>query len=411
MAPENSEKQAGEEQVTAEKQSKKKKPSKKRVAAPKSTGRSSSDVTASETGTNTQKQKRSKAASKKGAGTAAKGTRTVAKKSTRKTEAKNMTSPEPDELSKPSSGEEPVEEARDRPDVGDAAVAQQTESAVAPEPEKPARKTPTETLEPDPTEKDRPRKVAKETPVSGTSMSTVPPDDTAVSAKQSEPLPGFVKWLIGGFIVLIALIVITSYQNMQKYFVVAQHGAVEIWKGKFSPMGRKLVVIMPGVLPPAEKKAVYNREDVFPLIFQYYIYKADTLMEVPGAPDFIDIKNYLDRAMDYAITDEMQSVVKANLDNIDRTVLLYKADVAAAKGTIEDLKSAREYLDQAAALNPDEPEANLIQQKIEAVGKQIEALESARTEPPSETTTPETPEVSSEPPPQEKAPESREQTF
>jgi hypothetical protein len=410
MAPENSEKQAGEEQVTAEKQSKKKKPSKKRAAS-KSTGRSSSDATASETGTNTQKQKRSKAASKKGSGTAAKGTRTAAKKSTRKTEAKNMTAPEPDELSKPSSGEEPVEEDRDRPEVGDAAVAQPIESAVAPEPEKSAQPPIPDAPEPDPIEKDKPRKVAKEPPVSDTSLSTVPPDDTAESTKKSEPLPGFVKWIIGGFIVLIALIVIASYQNMQKYFVVAQHGAVEIWKGKFSPMGRKLVVIMPGVLPPAEKKAVYTREDVFPLIFQYYIYKADTLMEVPGAPDFIDIKNYLHRAMDYAITDEMQSVVKANLDNIDRTVLLYKADVAAAKGTIEDLKSAREYLDQAAALNPDEPEANLIQQKIETVGKQIEALESARAEPPSETTTPETPEVSSEPPPQEKAPESREQTF
>jgi hypothetical protein len=383
MAIDDSENKASEAPSTADKQNKTRKPPKGRSA-----------------GADAPKQKRARS-SKKETG-AAKGNRKPTSKTPRKT-ARNMTPAQPDDQSEAGpAGGSPEESRNSSEDAGAPEIAE-TESAAAPAPEKPLQTAPADSA-------DTGQPAAGPT-ASDASRDPAPSGEGPTPPSPSEPLPGIVKWFIGGFIVLIALIVITSYQNMQKYFVVAQHGAVEIWKGKFSPMGRKLVVIMPGVLPPAEKKDVYTREDVFPLIFQYYINKADTLMEVPGAPDFIDIKTYLNRARDYALNEEMQSTVKAHLDDIDRTVLLYKADVAAARGTAEDLESAREYLNQAAALSPDEAESNLIQQKMATVEKQIAALGAAQAEQPSESTAPATPEDSSETPPQEQAPENREQTF
>jgi len=53
---------------------------------------------------------------------------------------------------------------------------------------------------------------------------------------------------------------------------------VEIWRGTFSPGEKKRILIMPGVQMSAKTKAVYAKEDVYPLAFKFYISKADALM-------------------------------------------------------------------------------------------------------------------------------------
>lgn len=187
-----------------------------------------------------------------------------------------------------------------------------------------------------------------------------------------DPIGKAIKYAIGGFVILVALIVGTSIQNMNKYFLVASHGAVEIWKGRFSPMGRERIVIMPGVQPPKQLNKVYTREEVYPLAFKHYIDKADALLDVPGSPDFIGVKSYLNRALSFALTAQLRATANAKIDSIDRMTLLYKADVAASKGTLAGLKIAVEYLDQAAARGPDEIEANLIERKLDSIRKQMD---------------------------------------
>jgi hypothetical protein len=110
---------------------------------------------------------------------------------------------------------------------------------------------------------------------------------------------------------------------------------------------------MPGVQKPAEIKAVYTKEAVFPLAFNFYVSKADALMAVSGMPDFVGIKSYLNRALSFATTEEHRQTAYARINQIDRMILFYKADVAATKGTRSGLETALDYLDQAAALNPD----------------------------------------------------------
>ena len=186
------------------------------------------------------------------------------------------------------------------------------------------------------------------------------------------------RWLLAItgfiFIVLIGLVIRVSYYNTKKYYLKSAAGAVEIWQGTFSPGEKKRILIMPGVQMPAKTKEVYAREDVYPLASKFYVSKADALMEVPGMPDFVGIKSYLNRALSFATTEDLHQTAHARINQIDRLILFYKADLAATKGTRTGFETALDYLDQAAKLNPDEIETELIQKKKASIHELIDTL-------------------------------------
>ena len=185
-------------------------------------------------------------------------------------------------------------------------------------------------------------------------------------------------WLfgIGGFIffILIGLVIRASYYNLDRYYLRSAAGAVEIWQGTFSPTGKKRILIMPGVQMPSETKKVYAKEEVFPLAFDFYTSKADALMEVPGMPDFMGIKSYLNRALSFATTEHLRQIAHARINQIDRMILFYKADVAATKGTRAGLEAALNYLNQAAELNPDDIETESINKKKASIRELLNSL-------------------------------------
>jgi hypothetical protein len=194
------------------------------------------------------------------------------------------------------------------------------------------------------------------------------------AAAESDPMEKAMKYLIAAVVVLVALIVGSSMINKTKYYMNAKQGALEIWQGRFAPMGEELLITLPGVQLPETTKAVYLKKDVFPIICNYYVEKADTLLEVPGLPDFEGIKGYLNRALSYAVTSASTEAAYNRLNNIELMILLYKADVASGKATLSGLKDAKHYLDQAAGLSKNDLQTNIITQKIDAVDKQIAIL-------------------------------------
>jgi colicin import membrane protein len=193
---------------------------------------------------------------------------------------------------------------------------------------------------------------------------TLPPD----------PMDNAMKYMAAVVAVLIALVVGSSMINQGKYYIHTTDGALEIFQGRFSPMGEKLLISLPGVQPPAKIKDAYSKTDVFPLIFNYYVEKADTLLKVPGLPDFQGIKTYINKAMPYALTPKSKDIVYSRLNDIDLMILLYKADVATGKATLADLNEAKGFLTEASKLDIDNLKLNLVHQKIDAVDKQIASL-------------------------------------
>ena len=181
---------------------------------------------------------------------------------------------------------------------------------------------------------------------------------------------------IAGFIIIIlmGLVIRTSVYNTDKYYLSSAAGAVELWQGTFSPGGKKRILIMPGVHIPQKIKEVYAKEEVYPMAFNFYVSKADALMEVPGMPEFVGIKSYLNRALSFATTEVLRQTAHRRINQIDRMILFYKAGVAATKGTRSGLEAALGYLDQVAKLDPDDIETELIKKKKASIRELLNTL-------------------------------------
>jgi hypothetical protein len=205
-----------------------------------------------------------------------------------------------------------------------------------------------------------------------------PPADGAISAAiksvKQHPFKVAVGLVSLVLLILIGLIIYTSHLNTRKYYLQPYAGALEVWQGTFSPAGKKRVVIMPGVKPPAEIKPVYSQQEVYPIIFSHYLDQADSLIHAPGVFDFTDTKIYLNRALYFATDDIHRAAVQTRLNRIDRVILYYKAEVAASRGSIASLEAAVDFLDQAASLEPDDIESELISKKKQAFEASIKNL-------------------------------------
>ena len=208
------------------------------------------------------------------------------------------------------------------------------------------------------------------------SVSYEPPDSDDTTP--ADPMEKAIKYGVAAFVLLIALLVGSSMINQGKYYIQSTNGALKIFQGSFAPMGEKLLISLPGVQAPEKAKDIYSKTDVYPLIFNYYVEKADTLLNVAGLPDFEGIKKYVNKARPYAITPESKDVVFKRLSNIDLLILLYKANVAASKSTLSDLNEAKKYLSEASRLDIDDMQLNLVHKKMDAVDKQIAALKAKK---------------------------------
>ncbi|WP_459903723.1 histone H1-like repetitive region-containing protein [Desulfosarcina cetonica] len=201
-----------------------------------------------------------------------------------------------------------------------------------------------------------------------------PPKPEKKVKKPSDPMDTTIKLIAAGVAFFMILIVGASISNSLKYYLVEKQGALQIWKGKFAPLGKKRIAILPGVPAPEEPKAIYSQDEVYPLAYEYFIDKADALMDVSGIPDFEGIQTALKTALEFSASDEMQRIAFDRLDTIDRLTLTYKADLASSRGTIEGFQTAIGLLNDAGKLTSDKVQKEMIAQRIAAHEAAIETL-------------------------------------
>ncbi|MEJ2156141.1 MAG: hypothetical protein P8X96_12445, partial [Desulfobacteraceae bacterium] len=260
----------------------------------------------------------------------------------------------------------PVSEAVVTPPAEDTAK----EEPPAPEAEPEAAATPP--VE-DAVEKETAAPVA-EPPKAGEAYITVAPP---IPDTPEGPINRTMKIALAAAATIIFLVLAISYNNSAKYYIYPKDNAIEIWKGRFSPKDKEFFMVLHGMSAQDPIKETYTKKEVFPLIFDYYVDKADTLLEVPGLPDYEGIKAYLHKAEDYIVSSEMRSAVSTRLNNIQRMTLLYKADVALSKDTDESLESAIKLLKAAGQLTSNSAQDEEITQKIEHARARRAELKSA----------------------------------
>ena len=162
---------------------------------------------------------------------------------------------------------------------------------------------------------------------------------------------------------MIFLIISASYINKTPFYIKSVNGAVEVWQCNFAPKGTSLLVSLPGKKLDTPAKEVYARQEVYPLVFNYYKDKAITLMDVKGVPDFEAVKFYLGQALSYSTTAKEKADVNYRINNIDFMVMMSKADAALSKKTVASYETALQYLGQAAKLELEDFQEEQVEKK------------------------------------------------
>ena len=221
-----------------------------------------------------------------------------------------------------------------------------------------------------------------------TSEAQVPP--IPPQKKGSDPMERSMKFLAACAIILFAIIVGVSFSNASKYYLKSTDDGLEIWKGSFAPMGDERVVRLRGVAAPASMQGVYEKEQVMPIAFNYYMDKAEDVLYEEGVADQEKVRGYIDKALHYADAQNAKRAF-AMQKNLRILSLMTMADVAATKGTPEGYEKAVGYLEQAAAIDRNDiidmgrtSQAPLIEKKLAAYKGLLEAetpeTEEAETE-------------------------------
>jgi len=172
------------------------------------------------------------------------------------------------------------------------------------------------------------------------------------------------KLLTGCIAVFFALLVLASGINAGKYYLMPSESGLEIWKGKFSPSGKKLMISIPGIELKEPLKHSYTKEEALAPVFNNYLRQADELSAAKGTPDFEAIKDQLKNAADVAPTDNDRDMALKRLSAIDFTFLLYKANSASSKKTPESIEKALGFLNEAKALDLDNAQLETLEKKI-----------------------------------------------
>ena len=201
-----------------------------------------------------------------------------------------------------------------------------------------------------------------------------PPSIPTDQGPTEPPMNNAVKVLVALVGGLFALLIIASAMNTNNYYLKPADGGIDIWQGKFSPTGKKLVMHVPGASVEEPVKDVYAKKEALVPAYQFYIQKAEALSEKKGQPDFEAIKTNLYKAIHFAPDRQHKNAAKTRLSNIDFLFSLYKADVAAGKNTIEGYESALTHLRSAATLATGTSQQDLLDQKTAEVNKKRDLL-------------------------------------
>lgn len=188
--------------------------------------------------------------------------------------------------------------------------------------------------------------------------------------KGDDAMDKSIKMMAGAVLALFLLLCVASFSNTGKYYIKTTSSGIDIWQGRFSPMGEKLMLSLPGLQVPETIGATYSKKEIYPIIFEYYLEKADALIKTADYSTIEAIRAQMNQARPYAITQSHKQAVDIRLNGLDQMLELYKADVFASYGTLEGYQAARDILVQARTMTQ-------YGQQTETIDKRLAAIEAA----------------------------------
>jgi len=150
-----------------------------------------------------------------------------------------------------------------------------------------------------------------------------------------------------------------SKYNSNKFYLKQNNQMVELWQGRYAPMGSHLLASFSDskILETAPKQDVYTKAEAFGIVSDYYIKQADNILKAGGTPDLTEVVSNLTRASDYAVSESERKAIMigvggidrlaARLDSLQYPALLGRIEIALSKGTVSNFEAAKEYLAEA----------------------------------------------------------------
>ena len=188
-----------------------------------------------------------------------------------------------------------------------------------------------------------------------------------------------IRYTVACLAVIFTLIVAASFQNYTKYYLKPKGDVLEVWKGRFSPVGEVRIAKLSGIVMPSTVKDIYTKAEALTLVVDYFISKADDLFGAE-VPDLEQIQYVLSQAGAFAFTEEHRNAVDTRQTRAILMSTFYKVDAAVAKGSPVDFEKALKYLEEAEALHLTESQALIVDKRAEAIRGILQATEAEKAE-------------------------------
>ncbi len=131
-----------------------------------------------------------------------------------------------------------------------------------------------------------------------------------------EPMNPFIRYSLICFIIIIAILIKSSFDNSNNYYLCDNSQGLEIWKGDFTPLSKSKVVLLEGLDLPATTKSSYGKQEVFPLPFRYFLDKVDAEIRSGSPFDFDMINKYLQKASEFITVPEDSEIISEYTRNV-----------------------------------------------------------------------------------------------
>jgi len=212
-------------------------------------------------------------------------------------------------------------------------------------------------------------------------------DDSILNNESKESImSNSMKLVFAGIAILFIMLYLASTKNNAKYYLIEGKTGVELWQGDFSPMGQSHILTLMGMELPEDNKPSYSKSEVNPVICAFFLDQANDLLSDDNIPNLVEVKEYLLLAHDYA-DESTQKEIKKRLNGIDFMMFVLKADLALQKGSNEDLKKAKSFINEAQELAEKNYQKDMLKKRVQLLNSITAAKAKAKKDTESKETT------------------------
>jgi hypothetical protein len=196
-----------------------------------------------------------------------------------------------------------------------------------------------------------------------------PPSPPSYTPPPQEPVDKTFRYAAGALACVIAILLLASLSNSNKFSFIQKDRMVELWQGRFAPMGWHRIASFsdPNILAGVEQRKAYSKKQAYAILSDYFVNRADEILRTGETPDLKTAKSYLGHASKYALTDARQQEIRKRLNRMNFLVLLGKGELARSKGTLADFETAKEYLTQAVPYASTDLEKDMLTKNLAAI--------------------------------------------